>query len=189
MRANEQDVAERARGGAAEPATVGGIGQVRRMAAITMPASEAYVSFARLATAHIGGALGLSVGRVADLRLAVDEACGQFLFGPAPRFEDFADADAADDGLGPLVDLALPLEPLELCFDRLPGKLRITVSGPVPAAAWPDRAGLGWLVLDALVSELRCEIPPDEDGVGTLAFVELLSTDDPSDDALWFDAP
>ena len=168
MRANEQDVAERARGGAAEPATVGGIGQVRRMAAITMPASEAYVSFARLATAHIGGALGLSVGRVADLRLAVDEACGQFLQVPSS-----------------FLGAALPLE---IYFDRRPHALRITVRGPIPNY-WPDRESLGWLVLDALVSELRCEIPPDEDGVGTLAFVELLSTDDPSDDALWFDAP
>jgi len=168
MRANEQDVAERARGGAADLVPAGGIGQVRRMAAITMPASEAYVSFARLATAHIGGALGLSVGRVADLRLAVDEACGQFLQVPSSFF-----------------GAALPLE---VYFDRRPHALRITVRGPIPSC-WPDRESLGWLVLDALVSDLRCEIRPDGDDVGTLAFVELLSTDDAPDDALWFDAP
>jgi len=168
MRANEQDVAERARGGAADSVAAGGVGQVRRMAAITMPASEAYVSFARLATAHIGGALGLSVGRVADLRLAVDEACAQFLQVPSSSL-----------GAEP---------PLELFFDRRPHALRITVRGPIPNC-WPDRESLGWLVLGALVSELRCEIRPGEDGVGTLAFVELLSTGDASGDALWFDAP
>ena len=183
MRPKEQDVAERRRRGAGPAGGAGGV----RVAAITMPVTEAYVSLARLATAHVAGVLGMSVGRVADLRLAVDEACGQFLFGPAPRFEDFADVDAADDGLVPLVDLALPLEPLELCFDRLPGKLRITVSGPVPAAAWPDRAGLGWLVLDALVSDVRSELGP-RDGFGTLTIIEPLSADDASREAFWFAA-
>jgi len=162
MRPNDQDVAERARG-SADPAVVGtGL----RVAAITMPAAEQYVSFARMATAQIAGALGLSVGRVADLKLAVDEACGQFLQGPPPFF-------------GAAV-------PLELCFDRGPRTLRITVRGPIPGD-WPDRASLGWLVLDALVSDLRCGTGP-EDGVGTVAFVERLAADDASRDPLWFAA-
>lgn len=187
MRPNEQDVAERRRRGAGPARAAGGV----RVAAITMPVTEAYVSLARLATAHVAGVLGMSVSRVSDLRLAVDEACGQFLFGPPPRFEDFEDEVVEDadgiDVLVPLGDLALPLEPLELCFDQLPGKLRITVSGPVPAVAWPDRGGLGWLVLDALVSDIRSELGP-QDGVGTLTIIEPLSADDASRDALWFAA-
>jgi serine/threonine-protein kinase RsbW len=172
MRPNDQDVAERRRRGAG-PA-VGGM----RLAALTLPLSGAHVSLARLATAQVAGALNLSVGRVADLRLAVDEACGQFLLWPAPLF-DGADADA---------DAVEPLDvPLEVCFDRLPGKLRITVSGPVPAAAWPDRESLGWLVLEAIVSDLRHAFGP-RDGVGTLTIVEPLSTDEASRDALWFAA-
>jgi serine/threonine-protein kinase RsbW len=171
MRPNEQGVAERRRRGAGPVVPAGGV----RVAAITMPVSGAYVSLARLATAHVAGALGLSVGRVADLRLVVDEACGQFLQEPAPLLDDD--------------DLAMPLE---LCIDRLPGKLRITVSGPVPAVGWPDRESLGWLVLDTLVSDLRYGIEP-WDGVGpltvgTLTIVEPLSTDDASRDALWFAA-
>ena len=165
MRPNDQDVAERGRGGA-DSGGVGGVGLLR-MAAITMPASEEYVSFARMATAHIAGALGLSVGRVEDLRLAVDEACGQFLQG-SPRF------------IGASV-------PLELCFDYRPQALRITVRGPI-SSDWPDRESLGWLVLDALVTDVRWEIGSQDGGVGAVAFVERLSADDTSRDALWFAA-
>jgi serine/threonine-protein kinase RsbW len=176
MRPNEQDVAERRRRGVGPAMVAGGL----RVAAITMPVAEAYVSLARLATAHVAGTLGLSVGRVADLRLAVDEACGQFLHGRVPLIDD-------DDVVYVAADAAASIE---LCFDRLPGKLRITVVGPiplVPAAAWPDREGLGWLVLDTLVADVRYEIEP-RDGVGTLTLVEPLSTDEASRDALWFAA-
>ena len=176
MRPNEQDVAERRRRGVGPAMVAGGL----RVAAITMPVAEAYVSLARLATAHVAGTLGLSVGRVADLRLAVDEACGQFLHGRVPLIND-------DDVVYSAADAATSIE---LCFDRLPGKLRITVVGPiplVPATAWPDREGLGWLVLDTLVADVRYEIEP-RDGVGTLTIVEPLSTDEASRDALWFAA-
>ena len=189
MRPNDQDVAERRRRGTGRRAAAGGV----RVAALTMPASEAYVSLARLATAHVGGALGLSVGRVADLKLAVDEACGQFLPGSSPYFaevEDAAVAAATAAAITPIVPAAAPVPsdiPLELCFDRLPGKLRVTVSGPVAAVAWPDQEGLGWMVLEALVADLRCRFGP-KDGIGTLTIVEPLSTDDGSRDALWFAA-
>ena len=180
MRPNDQDVAERRRRGVGPAVAAGGL----RVAAITMPVSEAYVSLARLATAHVVGALGLSVGRAADLRLAVDEACGQFLHGTAPLLDDDDVVHAA------AVDAADAATSIELCFDRLPGKLRITVRGPiplVPAISWPDRESLGWLVLEALVTDVRHEIEP-RDGVGTLTIVEPLSTDDASRDALWFAA-
>jgi hypothetical protein len=133
----------------------------RCLAAITLPATERYVGFARLATAHLCGVVGLSVSRIADLRLVVDEACGQFLSG-----------EGSDESL------------LELRFERGPDSLRITVRGPV-AGEWPDRESLGWLVLRALVSDLRHEFDP-EDGVGTLSFDEPLSADGVSGDVLWF---
>ncbi|HWG25122.1 hypothetical protein [Actinospica sp.] len=146
--------------------TTGAVGGVR-LAAITMPAAERYVAFARLATAHLCGVLGLTVSRVADLRLAVDEACGQFLLGPG---SSVGSAGA-----------------LELRFEREPEALRITVRGPI-AGTWPDREGLGWLVLDALVADLGCEI---EHGnrFGTLGFSEPLSPDEVSGDVWWFAAP
>jgi len=175
MRPKDQDVADNRGSGPAgsDPAGapdvtgVPGAAAGVCLAAITMPASEAYVSFARTATAHVGGALGLSVGRIADLRLAVDEACGQFLQGPPPV-------------RGAAV-------PLQLRFDRRPETLRITVCGPV-GSDWPDRESLSWLVLDALVAEVRCGTGPG-DGVGMLTFVERLSSEAASDDALSFAAP
>lgn len=133
------------------------------LAAITMPASTRYVPFARLAAAHLCGAVGLGMGRIADLRLVVDEACGQFLQCSSP------------------VD---PKIPLELRFEREPGLLRITVRGPIPPG-WPDRRGLGWLVLGALVGEVRHEIGPGA-AHGTLSFDEPLSADGVPGDVLWF---
>ena len=187
MRPNDQDVAERRRRGVGPAVAAGGL----RVAAITMPVSEAYVSLARLATAHVVGALGLSVGRAADLRLAVDEACGQFLHGAAPLFDDddvVYPAEAVD--VVDAADAADAATSIELCFDRLPGRLRITVRGPiplVPAVSWPDRESLGWLVLEALVADVRYEIEP-RGAIGTLTIVEPLSTDGASRDALWFAA-
>jgi hypothetical protein len=143
-----------------------------RLAAITMPAAERYVAFARLATAHLCGVLGLTVGRIADLRLAVDEACGQFLQGPAP----FIGIDGQ----------AERLEQLELSFEREPGTLWITVRGPVPGR-WPDRQSLGWLVLDALVADVRWEVAPSG-GFGVIGFAEPIVPEDLAGDVLWFAA-
>lgn len=133
------------------------------LAAITMPATDRYVGFARLATAHLCGAVGMTVSRVADLRLAVDEACKQFLDRDLP---------STDRGA-----------PLELRFDRGPDALRITVRGPV-ADGWPDRGGLSWLILQTLIGDVRDELVPGA-GVGTLRFDEALPADGVPGDVLW----
>jgi anti-sigma regulatory factor (Ser/Thr protein kinase) len=146
----------------------GSVGRTR-LASITMPAAERYAAFARLATAHLCGVLGLTVGRIADLRLAVNEACGQFMQGPAP-----------------FVGLGGQVEPLELRFEQEPGALLITVRGPV-SGEWPDRTGLGWLVMDALVADVRCEVGPTG-GIGTIGFREPFTPEDPAGDVLWFAA-
>jgi serine/threonine-protein kinase RsbW len=137
------------------------------LAAITMPAATGYVSFARLATAHLCGLVGLSIGRIADLRLVVDEACGQFMHGNAA----FSDAETPD-------------VPLALRFERRADRLRITVRGPI-RIGWPDSESLGWLVIEALVGDVDYEVEP-EDGVGTLSFDESLSADGLPGDILWF---
>ncbi len=147
----------------------GAAGAVDRgcLAAITMPAATRHVSFARLATAHLCGVVGLSVGRIADLRLVVDEACGQFMQGSAA-----------------FVDPETPVVLVELRFERRTDRLRITVRGPIPTG-WPDCESLGWLVLEALVGDVDYEAEP-EDGVGTLSFDEPLSADGLPGDVLWF---
>lgn len=133
------------------------------LAVMAMPATERYLAFARLATAHMCEVAGLSAGRVADLRLAVNEACGQFLY-----------AAAGGGSVGQL----------RLRFDLEPNALRITVGGPV-TRGWPDRESLGWLVLRALVADLSHEAAG---GFGTLVFAEPLSDDAASGDELWLAA-
>lgn len=174
MRPKNQGIAEHIRVGADRGAD--GV----CLAAITMPAAEAYVAFARLATAHLGGVVGLSVGRTADLGLAVDEACGQFMRGAASHLEPWDPVDASDSA--PDTDeSAVSDVPLELRFDRTPETLRVTVSGPIPRE-WPDRESLSWIVLDTLVADACCKAGPP-DGVGTLTFSERLAPADVSDEA------
>jgi serine/threonine-protein kinase RsbW len=122
---------------------------VRRMAALRFPADKDYLALARTTAMHIAGLLDLPLGRVTDLRLAVDEACTAFL--TAGR------ATAADV--------------LDLRYDLLPEALRVSVRGPVPAR-WPETVDeLGWTMLRALVAEVRTEI---DDGIGTLILMAEL---------------
>ena len=112
-----------------------------RMTALAMPADKEYLALARLATIHVGGLLCLPIGRVIDLRLAVNEACALLVSAPASVA---AGHDASDEGA------------LELSFDRCPGVLRVNVRGPAPAY-WPEPEDIGWLVLQALVDDVRIE--------------------------------
>jgi serine/threonine-protein kinase RsbW len=125
-----------------------------RMAALLMPADKDYLALARLAAMHVAGMLGLPVGRVADLRLAVNEACALLLSAPAivPAGQD-ATAENA----------------LDLSFDRCPEELRVNVRGPAPATR-PDPEDIGWLVMQALVDEVRLET------VGATATVTLIAS-------------
>jgi serine/threonine-protein kinase RsbW len=99
---------------------------------------------------HVAGLAGLPIGRVTDIRLAVDEACSLFLSGSAAT---------------------APGAMLTVRFDRLPQHLRISVSGPAPTRS-PDAEDLGWLMLCALVVRPRWEV---RDGIGTLTMTEPLS--------------
>jgi serine/threonine-protein kinase RsbW len=116
-------------------------GKPFRMTALAMPADKDYLTLARLATIHVAGLLGLPIGQVTDLRLAVNEACALLLSTPA---EVLAGQDASDEGA------------LELSFDRCPGLLRVNVRGPAPAH-WPEPEDIGWIVLQALVDDVRVE--------------------------------
>jgi hypothetical protein len=150
-----QEPAERPRG---EPVVVRT--EPRRLAVLTFAADKDYLALARMTAMHVAGLLGLPIGRVTDLRLAVDEACSVFLAGPS----------------GP----AAPLLPhdrraaatLTLRFERIAEHLRISVSGPAPLRR-PDEDDLGWTMLCALVGSPRWEV---RDGVGTLTLTEPIPT-------------
>jgi anti-sigma regulatory factor (Ser/Thr protein kinase) len=119
-----------------------------RMAALTFPADKDYLALARTSAMHVAGLLDLPIGRVTDLRIAVDEACAVFLT-PQP---------------------AVP-STFELCFERYAGYLSVTVRGPAPAKWPPADDELGWRMLQALVGEVRAET---KDGIGTLTLIEPL---------------
>lgn len=125
-----------------------------RLAVLRVPAAEEHVALVRLCTLHLAGAAGLGAVRVSDLRLAVAEACGTFLepLEPAPVTGVASRGD------------------IRVRFDLQRDLLRIQVRGRAPAG-WPDRGGLGWLVLRALVGDLSWE----RDGAdGVLTLVEHL---------------
>lgn len=150
MRLNQQPAALEADGSA--------VGAVP-LAALAVPAAAPHVALVRLAALHVAGLVGLDVGRAADLRLAVAEACGQFL-------------QAVPSG-SPAARRAA----VEIRFERERGSLRVTLRGPVPPG-WPEPEGLGWLLLSALVGDLRWA---QAGGVGTLTLVERLpAVDEPA---------
>lgn len=123
--------------------------QVRRLAVLTFAADKDHLALARMTAMHVAGLAGLPIGRVTDIRLAVDEACSLFLTDPAIRSGAM----------------------LTVRFDRLPEHLRISVSGPEPARR-PDAEDLGWLMLCALVDGLSWQV---RDGIGVLTMNEPLT--------------
>ena len=136
------------------------IAEPQRLAVLTFAADKDYLALARMTAMHVAGLLGLPIGRVTDLRLAVDEACSVFLAGPS----------------GPSAPLLAPgrqsAATLTLRFERIAEDLRIAVSGPAPLRR-PDEDDLGWTMLCALVGEPRWEA---RDGLGTLTLTEPIPT-------------
>jgi serine/threonine-protein kinase RsbW len=124
---------------------------------LSIPADRDQVVLVRSVAAHIGVRLGLSVAELADLRLAVDEACGVFLLS----------ADFGGSG-----------ETLDCRFEELPGHdggpatLAVTVSAPVSRTLGPDVDDIGWIMLGALVDELSWRA---QDGIGTVRLVKRLA--------------
>lgn len=124
-----------------------------------MPADMDYLALARTTAMHVGALLFFPMTRVADLRLAVNEACASFLGTSAYR---------APDAFG----IAAEPEVMELFYDRCPGELRITVRSAV-GENWPRVDELGWMVLRALIGEVRVQA---RDGLGVLTLIVPLPT-------------
>jgi anti-sigma regulatory factor (Ser/Thr protein kinase) len=142
-------------------ATTGSVRSARgrgylRMAALTIVADQEYLSLARTSAMQVAALLGLPLPQVADLRLAVDEACTSFLVAAPGRSLEPAESTGAT---------------LFVCYDRHPGQLRVTVRGRAPAM-WPTQDELGWEMLHAVAEQVRAEVV---DGIGTLTFTEPLA--------------
>lgn len=125
---------------------------------LTVPASPAYVAVVRTATAGLAARVDITLDRIEDLRIAVDEACALLVRGPGHR------------------DDLRPDDVLRCRFVLHEDSLTITVSGP--PADLPEHESFAWSVLSALVDGLECGHgggPDDEPGVDP--------GDDPADEA------
>ena len=131
-----------------------------RMVTLRMIADKDYLALARTSAMHVGALLAFPLGRVSDLRLAVDEACLSFLDAPAYRDPDLPYATSVPPGT------------LELAYDRYATQLHVTLRGTAPAG-WPERHEPGWAVLESLVGEVRAEV---RDGEGVLTLIDPLPT-------------
>ena len=122
-----------------------------RTALLEVPAEREQVVLVRSLTGHIAARTNLTLVDLADLRLAVDEACGMFLL------------DTHFDATG---------SSLKCRFEERPGLLRIQISAPVPPDMHPDLHDIGWMMLGALVDEVSWHTA---DGMGTLTLVKRLT--------------
>jgi serine/threonine-protein kinase RsbW len=122
-----------------------------RTVALSIPADREQVVLVRSVAGHIAARLGLSMAELADLRLAVDEACGLFLLSP---------------GFGSAGEM------VECRFEESAASLSVTVSAPAPPSVQPDVDDIGWLMLSALVDELTWK---SENGTARLTLVKHLS--------------
>ena len=96
---------------------------------LEVPASAAYIAVVRTAAAGLAARVDLTLDRIEDLRIAVDEACALLVAG-------------TDDG-------AATTTTLRCVFVLEQPSLTVEVSGP--RTDLPDRTAFAWSVLSALV--------------------------------------
>jgi serine/threonine-protein kinase RsbW len=98
---------------------------------LRVPADATFVAVLRSLTAGLAARCDLTLDEIEDLRLAVDEASALLL----PH--------------------ATPGGSLTARFTLHDGRVDLTVGAAAGPGAQPDRGGLGWTVLGALVDEVR----------------------------------
>ncbi len=113
---------------------------------ITLPASGAYLSVLRTATAGLAARLDFTIDEIEDLRIAVDEACALLLPGAGPGAE---------------LTCRFLLEPAQLAVS-------VTVDGQGGRA--PARDTFSWTVLHALAGEVQAA--PNAAGDTTIRMVK-----------------
>ena len=116
------------------PASLSG---VRDAVTVRLPATSAYLSVLRTATAGLAARLDFTLDEIEDLRIAVDEACAMLL------------AQAVPD-----VDL-------ECEFELSGDAMRVAVSAPTADGREPARDTFAWTVLNALAGEVDAHAGPD----------------------------
>jgi serine/threonine-protein kinase RsbW len=117
---------------------------------LDVPAHPAYVAVVRTAAAGLAARADLTLDRIEDLRIAVDEACALLLH----RRPAHAEPDESDDAT------------IRCLFTVEEDALTVDISGP--QVELPEPSAFAWAVLDALVDALRTgEDTDDETGPST----------------------
>lgn len=118
---------------------------------IQVPADADYLAVIRSAAAHVATRFGGTLAEVADLRLAVDEACGLLLRHTVghtvghPARLPVRDRQAADGaGVGDL----------ECRFVLDASTLRVVLGRQARNSAPPQSDEFGWTILSALVDDI-----------------------------------
>jgi anti-sigma regulatory factor (Ser/Thr protein kinase) len=103
---------------------------------VRVPADPDYLAVVRSASAQVATKFGGTLAEVADLRLAVDEACGLLLRHAVPDQRGAGDGD------------------LECRFVLDGPELRVTLGMRARDVARPDEDEFGWTILSALVDDI-----------------------------------
>ncbi|NUS74044.1 MAG: anti-sigma factor [Corynebacteriales bacterium] len=111
---------------------------------LQLPASSAYLSVLRTATAGLAARAQFTLDEIEDLRIAVDEACAMLL----ARELDAGEAPAPGD---------------DLTCQFVLGETEIQVFVSVPAGnrALPSRDTFAWQVLSALAGDVEASTKDD----------------------------
>jgi serine/threonine-protein kinase RsbW len=118
----------------------------RDAVSVRLPASGAYLSVLRTATAGLAARLDFTIDEIEDLRIAVDEACAMLLQDAVPGAELTCDFTLSDE----LMRISVKVQTAE---DRLPSK-----------------DTFAWTVLSALAGEV--DATRDADGVVTMTLAK-----------------
>jgi serine/threonine-protein kinase RsbW len=105
---------------------------------ISLPASSAYLSVLRTATAGLAARLDFTIDEIEDLRIAVDEACAMLLQQAVPGAEVTCEFRMEDDGITVGVSV-------------------FTLDGEEPS-----RDTFAWTVLSALAGEVSSSTDLDQ---------------------------
>ncbi|MEY9931246.1 serine/threonine-protein kinase RsbW [Catenulispora sp. GP43] len=140
---------------------------------IQVPADADYLPIIRSASAHVATKLGCTLSEVADLRLAVDEACG-LLLRHTVRDGDAegagADGVGGSDvgGAGGVSGIGAGAGDLVCRFILDGPALRAVLSRQARNAAPPQSDEFGWTILSALVDDILWRVD------GPTVHVEIL---------------
>jgi serine/threonine-protein kinase RsbW len=104
---------------------------------ITLPASSAYLSVLRTATAGLAARLDFTIDEIEDLRIAVDEACAMLL----PQAVAGAEVRCE--------------------FELMGGEIAVAVSVFTRDGEQPSRDTFAWTVLSALAGEVESSADVD----------------------------